>query len=396
MKKIILIAVLLLSLMPVGLFSSCTQKKVECINVYNWGEYISDGSDGTLDVNKAFEEATGIKVNYTNYASNEDMYAKLKSGGSSYDIIIPSDYMIARLIKEEMLQKIDTSKLENYGNVSEEYKGKYYDENDEYSVPYNAGMVGLIYNTKMVDEVPDSWSIMWDEKYKDKILMINNPRDAFGIAQFLLGLDINSEDENDLKKAADKLAEQKPLVHAYVMDEVYNLMESGEAAMVPYYAGDFLTMKDNNPDLELVYPKEGTNIFVDAICIPKNAQNVDGAMKYIDFLLSEEVALANAEYLYYSCPNKAVLENDEYSLKGDEYVYPPAEVKENTEYFRNLSEEGLQKMNDLWDDLKIGGDSYTSDYVTLAAIAAAVIAVVIMRHVKKKRRNKIISEVMQN
>lgn len=173
-------------------------------------------------------------------------------------------------------------------------------------------------------------------------------------------------------------------------------MESGEAAMVPYYAGDFLTMKDNNPDLELVYPKEGTNIFVDAICIPKNAQNVDGAMKYIDFLLTEEVALANAEYLYYSCPNKAVLENDEYSLKGDKYVYPPAEVRENTEYFHNLSEEGLQKMNDLWDDLKIGGDSYTSDYVTLAVIAAAIIAVVVVRHIKKKRRSKIINEVMQN
>ncbi len=384
---------ILLSSLPVGIFSSCSQKKTECINVYNWGEYISDGSDGTLDVNKAFEEATGIKVNYTNYASNEDMYAKLKSGGSSYDIIIPSDYMIARLIEEDMLQKIDTSRLENYGNVSEEYKGKYYDVNDEYSVPYNAGMVGLIYNTEMVDETPDSWSIMWDEKYKDKILMINNPRDAFGIAQFLLGLDINSEDENDLKAAADKLAEQKSLVHAYVMDEVYNLMESGEAAMVPYYAGDFLMMKENNPALEMVYPKEGTNIFVDAICIPKNAQNVDAAMKYIDFLLSEEVALANAEYLYYSCPNSAVLENDEYSLQGDKYVYPSAEIKENTEYFRNLSAEGLQKMNDLWDDLKIGGDSYTSDYITLAVIAVAVVAVVTVRYVKKKKRNKIINEI---
>lgn len=391
MKKILL-ALLVLSMLPISLFTSCSEKKTEYINVYNWGEYISDGSNGTLDVNKEFEKATGIKVNYTNYASNEDMYAKLKSGGSSYDIIIPSDYMIARMIKEDMLQKIDTSKLENYKNVSEEYKGKYYDENDEYSVPYNAGMVGLIYNTKMVEGTPDSWSILWDKKYEGKILMINNPRDAFGIAQFLLGLDINSEDEADLKKAADKLAEQKPLVKSYVMDEVYNLMESGEAAMVPYYAGDFLMMKENNPDLEMVYPKEGTNIFVDAICIPKNAQNVDAAMKYIDFLLSSEVALANAEYLYYSSPNQAVLENDAYSLKDDKYVYPPTEVRENTEYFHNLSADGLDRMNSLWDELKIKGDSYTTDYIIVAAVIVAVVLVFVIRYLRKKKRNRIIDE----
>ncbi len=391
MKKII--SLLIVSAMLAVVFSAVTYAAPEqSINVYNWGEYISDGFDGSLDVNKAFEEATGIKVNYVNYTSNEDMYTKLKSGGTSYDIIIPSDYMIARMIKEDMLQKIDVSKLENYSNVSEEYKNLYFDPNNEYSVPYNAGMVGLIYNKTMVEGTPDSWSILWDEQYKDKILMINNPRDAFAIAQFLLGIDINSENEEDWKKAADKLAEQKPLVHAYVMDEIFDKMESGEAALAPYYAGDFLTMRDNNPDLDMVFPKEGTNIFVDSICIPKNAQNVDGAMKYIDFLLSADVALANAEYLYYTSPNKTVLENSEYSLKDDPYVYPSAEVKANAEYFHNLDETSLARMNTLWDDLKVTGDSYLGVYIGIAGAVLVIVTVIVVRTVKKKKQDKYIDQ----
>ncbi len=391
MKRIL--SLLIAAAIVTAVFSVVTYAAPEqSINVYNWGEYISDGADDSLDVNKAFEEATGIKVNYTNYTSNEDLYAKLKSGGTSYDIIIPSDYMIARMIKEDMIQKIDMSKLENYSNIADEYKNLYFDPNNEYSVPYNAGMVGLIYNTKMVEGKPDSWSILWDEQYKDKILMINNPRDAFAIAQFLLGIDINSESAEDWQKAADKLAEQKPLVHAYVMDEIFNKMESGEAALAPYYAGDFLTMRDNNPDLDMVFPKEGTNIFVDSICIPKNAQNVDGAMKYIDFLLSEEAALANAEYLYYTCPNKTVLEKEEYSLKNDPYVYPSEEAKKNTEYFHNLDQTSLERMNTLWDDLKIGGNSYVGVYVGVAAAVAIIITVIVVRLVKKKNQDKYIDQ----
>ncbi len=393
MKRIVsLLIVLTVFALSSSTLVAYADDRTEYINVYNWGEYISDGADDSLDVNKAFEEATGIKVNYTNYTSNEDLYAKLKSGGSSYDIIIPSDYMIARMIAEDMIQKIDVSKLENYSNISDEYKNLYFDPNNEYSVPYNAGMVGLIYNKTMVQGTPDSWSILWDEQYADKILMINNPRDAFAIAQFLLGIDINSEDEADWQRAAEKLAEQKPLVRSYVMDEVFNMMESGEAALVPYYAGDFLTMRDNNPDLDMVFPKEGTNIFVDSICIPKSAGNVDGAMKYIDFLLSEEIALANAEYLYYTSPNKAVLENEEYSLKDDPYVYPSEEAKRNTEYFHNLDRVSLDRMNTLWDGLKIEGNNYTGVYVGIAVAVAAIGAVMIVRTVKKKKQNKYIDE----
>ena len=280
------------------------------INVYNWGEYIADGSDDTMDVNALFEKETGIKVNYTTFDSNENMYNKLKSGGANYDIVIPSDYMIARLIEEGLVQKIDFSNIPNYSNIMDKYKGLYFDPNDEYSVPYNVGMVGVIYNTKMVEGEPDSWALMWDEKYSGQILNFNNPRDAFAIAQWMLGIDLNTTDPDDWDKAFELLKEEKPLVQSYVMDEVFNKMESGEAAIAPYYAGDFLTMYDNNEDLAFFYPKEGTNIFVDSICIPSSSQNKEAAELYINFLLREDVALENAEYLYYATPNKAVYENE--------------------------------------------------------------------------------------
>lgn len=357
------------------------------INVYNWGEYISDGSDGSLNVNEEFTRRTGIKVNYTNYASNEDLYAKLKSGGASYDVIIPSDYMIERMISEGMLQKLDFSNISNYPNISDEYKNLYFDPDNEYSVPYNVGMVGLIYNTKLVDGTPDSWSILWDEKYANEILMFNNPRDAFAIAQFLLGIDVNSTDTADWDRAAAKLDEQKPLVQSYVMDEIYNKMESGEAALAPYYAGDFLSMQENNPDLAIVFPKEGTNIFVDSLCIPVGAQNKTAAEMYINFLLETDIALANAEYLYYASPNSTVLADPDYSLAGNEVVYPSEEVKANTEYYHNLPKETLEYMTSKWDDLKIGGSNNTLIYIGLGAAVIAVAAVFVVRAVKKKKQS---------
>ena len=201
------------------------------------------------------------------FDSNEDLYSKLKSGGVSYDVIIPSDYMIERMIKEGMLQKLDFDNIPNYSYIADDYKNLYFDENNEYSVPYTGGMVGLIYNTTMVTETPDSWSIMWDEKYSGQILTFNNSRDAFGVAQYLLGQSVNTTNPDDWRAAADKLIEQKPLIQSYVMDEVFIKMEDGEAAIAPYYGGDYLTMADVNPDLAFVYPKEGTNIFVDSMCI---------------------------------------------------------------------------------------------------------------------------------
>ncbi|MBQ4353293.1 MAG: ABC transporter substrate-binding protein, partial [Clostridia bacterium] len=296
------------------------------LNVFNWGVYISDGSEGSFDVNAAFEALTGIKVNYMNYESNEAMYAKLKSGAVSYDIVIPSDYMIERLINENMLQKLDMPKITNYDLIDEQYKNLFFDEANEYSVPYSVGLVGMIYNTTMVEGTPDSWGLMWDSTYADNILTFNNPRDAFAIAQFYLGSDINSTDKADWDAAAAKLKEQNAVLQARVMDEVFNKMEAGNAAVAPYYAGDFLTMQENNPDLAFVYPKEGTNIFIDSVCVPANAQNVEAAHMYINFLLEPEVALANAEYICYASPNTAVVENPAYSFYQDEILYPSADT----------------------------------------------------------------------
>ena len=273
------------------------------------------------------------------------MYNKIKSGGANYDIIIPSDYMIERMIDENMLEKINFDNIPNYKNIIPKYKDLYFDPKNEYSVPYNVGMVGLVYNTKMVEGTPDSWSIMWDEKYKGQVLMFNNSRDAFGIAQFLLGIDVNTTSEQDWKKAYQKLKEQKPVVQSYVMDDVFNKMEGGEAAIAAYYAGDCIGMAENNPDLAFVYPKEGTNIFVDSICIPKGCQNKDAAELYINFL-----------------------------LRGA------------TEYFHNLDSETLMLMTSLWDNLKIEGNDVMSVYIGLITFAVIVVVYFIYRTIRKKKR----------
>lgn len=322
------------------------------LKVYNWGEYISDGSDGSLDVNRAFEEITGIKVKYSMYDDNETMYSTLAAGATYYDIIIPSDYMIERLIREDMLEKIDVEKLSNYHYIDDTYKGLYFDPNNEYSVPYNVGMVGLIYNTTMVDEVPDSWDIMWNEKYAGNILMFNNPRDAFAIAQFRLGQDLNTKDKADWDAAADLLKEQNGVLQSYVMDEVFNKMEGGNAAIAPYYAGDFLSMKENNDDLAFVYPKEGVNIFADSVCIPKGCQNYDAAMLYINFLMEPEVALANAEMICYASPNTAVVNNKEYTYYQNEILYPSEENMPKTQWFHDIDADTVKYYEELWIGVK--------------------------------------------
>lgn len=323
------------------------------LTVYNWGEYISDGADGAIDVNREFEKLTGIKVNYLTFESNETMYSQVKNGGVKYDIIIPSDYMIERLIKEGELQKIDTTKLSNYDLIDEQYKSVYFDEKNEYSVPYNVGMVGIIYNPKLVGEIEHSWNVLWDKKYKDKALNFNNPRDAFMTAQMLLGQDINSSNLKDWDKAAEKLKKGKSNLQSYVMDEVYGKMETGEAAIAPYYAGDYLTMVENNPDLKFFYPKEGTNIFIDSICIPKNAKNVEAAMLYINFLLEPDIATANAEYIGYASPNTAVIENEDYYYYQNEILYPSEADMPKVQYYRNIDDKIRIYYETLWVQVKL-------------------------------------------
>ena len=369
MKKVIaLLLIITLILSTVIIFSGCgyeyqyptvlgdyTNHNLAgtTLNVYNWGEYISDGSEGSIDVIKEFEKLTGINVNYSTFDSNESMYSLISYGSVCYDIVIPSDYMIERMKNEGSLQKIDTSKLSNYYLIDEKYKGLYFDENDEYSVPYSVGMVGLIYNTTIVSETPDSWGIMWDEKYSNDILTFNNPRDAFAIAQLYLGQSINTEDKAEWDSAAQKLKEQKSVLQAYVMDEVYNKMESGSAAIAPYYAGDYLSMADINEDLAFVYPKEGTNIFVDAACIPKNAENYEAAMLFINFLLEPEIALANAEFICYASPNTAVTNNPDYTYVDNEILYPTESEMPNVQYYHDMKPEIRAYFDKLWQDIKL-------------------------------------------
>ena len=323
------------------------------LNVYNWGEYLSDGSDGSIDVNREFERLTGIKVNYTTFESNETMYSQLKNGGVSYDIIIPSDYMIARLKSEDMLSEIDTSKLSNYTYIDDEYKGVYLDPDQKYSVAYNVGMVGVIYNSALIGEPEHSWSALWSEEYRDMSLNFNNPRDGFMTAQKLLGYSVNSTNLDEWDAAAELLKQGKDVLQSYVMDEIYGKLETGEAAIGPYYAGDYLVMLDTNPDLKFFYPKEGTNIFVDSVCIPKCVKNYEAAMTYINFLLEPEIALANAEYIGYASPNTAVINNPDYCYYKNEILYPKKEDMPQTEYYYELPENIRMHYENLWLDLKL-------------------------------------------
>ncbi len=358
------------------------------INVFNWGEYISDTyEDGLLDVNAEFEKLTGIKVNYVTYESNEDMYPKIKNGGASYDIIIPSDYMIERMISEGMLKSVDTESLPNYHYISDAYKNMYYDPDNSFSVPYNVGMVGLIYNKTMVEEAPTSWTAMWDERYEGKILMIDNPRDAFAIPQKILGYSLNSTDEKELSDVAQMLIEQKSLLQGYVMDEIFNKMESGEAALVPYYVGDFVLMQQINPDLEFVYPEEGVNIFVDALCIPECTQNYEGALKYINFMLDPEIGVSNALYIGYATPNNGVMEHPDYAeMKNNRYLYPLEENMPDVEYFHNLPQETLSKISDLWNEIRIYGTDNTHIYIGFSLVGVAVVFSMVKKAITKKRR----------
>ena len=359
------------------------------LNVYNWGEYISvDDGENLFDTNREFEELTGIKVNYTNFASNEELYAKLKNGGSSYDIIIPSDYMIARMINEDMLEKLDFSNIPNYSLIMDKFKGIDYDPTEEYSVPYMWGMVGLIYNTTLVDPEDDvySWSILWNEKYANNILMFSNSRDAFAIACKYLGYSMNTTDEQELRNAAAALTNQKLLVQAYVMDEIFDKMTGGEAALAPYYAGDAITMIGDNPDLAFAVPREGTNLFVDAMCIPKGAKNKEAAEMYINFMCETKTALHNCEYIGYSTPQSEVPEYLDPELAENPISYPDEATLANTEAFIALPDSTTKLMDELWTSILTANSSAPWTIpVFLVACLGASISINVVRARKKKR-----------
>ena len=386
--------------------SSCEEDKenVKTLYVYNWGEYMSDGSKGTLDSNAEFEEwyyqtyGERVRVTYSTFSSNEDMYAKLSSGAVSYDVIVPSDYMIERLIKEDKLAPLDYSNIPNIKNIGPEFYGPnaefdYYDDGNVYSVPYFYGMIGIIYNTNMVDEADTgSWDLMWNEKYTGNILQFNNSRDAFGTAQYFLQLDVNSADESEWRIALEKLRDQKDILQGYVMDEIFNKMQGNSAAISAYYAGDFLTMYEENNSLEFYYPTEGTNLYVDAMCIPKTSQNKLIAERYINFMLTEKPAVANAKYTYYASPNRLVRENEDYKeymaeIKEDAYekIYDTENVTARP--YKHLSDKTLAMVNNLWEELKSDIDVSPTIYVICISIVGTLVFFGVFLGIRKKKRN---------
>ncbi len=393
------------------------------LNVYNWGEYISDEDDeesGLFNVNLAFEEYFNknlaekygyyVKVNYSTYATNEDMYAKLINSAVAYDIVIPSDYTVQKMIDNEMLIPLDYSKLTNYGNILDEFRGLYYDPEDKFSVPYSYGMVGVIYNSKYVDKEDvenESWDLLWNEKYSGKILQFNNQRDAFATAMYWKNIDVNSKNYNDWDKALELLKKQKPILQGYVNDEIFNKMQGSSAYISSYYAGDFLTMVAENEDLMFYYPNEGTNYFVDAMCIPKTAKNPDLAHEYINFMISEKAATANALYIGYASPNKAVVESDYYkemlaynydteNIVAWDILYGKSKDEANVNYSFNPAyadyykdSNGIDVQNYstlLWEELKTENAIEAWVHITCGAILISVLVFAIRSvYIKKKR-----------
>lgn len=366
------------------------QGQGKTLNVHNWGEYIADGSDDSLDVVREFEELTGIQVNYTTFSTNEEVYARLRNGGANYDLLIPSDYMIARMIRENMLEKLDFSNIPNFKNINQSFLKPVFDSTGEYSVPYTWGTVGIIYNKEMVDEEDlGSWDLLWNQKYMGQILMFANPRDDFGIALKRLGFPMNPENTEQLALATDELKKQKLLVQAYVMDEVFDKMIGGEAAIAPYYAGDAITMMADNPDLGFFVPDEGTNRFVDAMVIPKGAKNKECAEMFINFLLEAEVGASNIEYIGYSSPNDAAMEILPSEITENSVAYPPENVIAKTEFWKDLSPELNLAVDAAWTELLSSDDQYSRWLVPVFLIIAlgASVTINVVRARRKRREH---------
>lgn len=355
------------------------------LNVYNWGEYISNGTDGTIDVNAEFTRRTGIKINYTTFDSNESLYSKLAGGGADYDIIIPSDYMISKLIDKNMLAEINYDNIPNYRYIDEQFKDSVYDPGGKYSVPYSWGVVGIFYNKEFVNKEDVDWDILWNSDYAGKILMFDNPRDAFAIAQIRLGQSFNSTEPDEWQAAAELLKEQKPLVQGYYMDQIFNKMESGEAWLAPYYAGDAAILVDSNENIGFVVPESGSNFFVDGICIPATSTHKREAEEYINFLCDPEIAGANMEYVGYSTPETAAKEYMDESLVNDPIHYPSDEVLANTEAFANLPEDISKLADTLWAEVKMGGPGHPA---VLIAIILGFLAVYVAIILCKRRKRK--------
>ena len=351
MKKkpiFVLLLAAFLAFVCTGCGSSAGGENGEVI-VYNWGEYIDP------DTITMFEEETGIKVVYDEYETNEIMYPKIEAGATAYDVLCPSDYMIQKLIENDLLQEINFDNIPNAQNIGQQYyeQSQEFDPENKYSIPYCFGTVGILYNKTMVDDTVDSWSILWDEKYADNILMQDSVRDAFMVALKLKGYSMNTLDETELEEAKQLLIDQKPLVQAYVIDQVRDKMIGDEAAIGVIYSGEAIYTQRENENLEYVIPKEGTNVWIDSWVIPKNAPNKENAEKFIDFMCRADIALMNFEYITYSTPNDAareLIEDEE--IKNSEIAFPDLSQYDDLETFQYLGSDGDALYNELWKEVK--------------------------------------------
>lgn len=341
MKKLKKLAALILtSVVSTTFFTGCSDSNVGengTINVFNWGEYIDES---LID---KFEEETGIKVNYSTYDTNEIMYQKVKTNPGTYDIVIPSDYMVQKMIEEDLLEKIDFNNIPNYQYIGEDFKNLPYDPTNEYSVPYTWGTVGIVYDTTIVDEPVTSWDILWDSKYKDNVYMYNSLRDSLAITLVKNGYSLNSTDENEINIAKEDLLKQLSLTNPiYVIDEVRDNMISGEKALAIAYSGDASYIISQNSDMAYAIPDEGSNKWFDALAIPKGAQNKAGAEAFINFLCDPENAKTNIEYIEYSTPNSAAFELLDEEIQNNPAAYPSDDVLSRCETFTNLDNETLK------------------------------------------------------
>ena len=351
-RSIVLGATLLLAALT---FSGCKKEDPadaatsNSLVVYNWGEYIDP------DVLDEFEEETGISIIYDEFETNEIMYPKVEAGAVVYDVICPSDYMVQKMIENDLLEPLDYDKIPNISNIDPDYlkSAEQFDPGNRYCVPYCWGTVGILYNKTMVDEPVDSWDILWDEKYKDEILMQDSVRDTFAVALKRLGYSLNSTDSKELQEAADSLKEQKDLVQAYVVDQVRDKMIGNEAALGVIYSGEAIYTQRENPNLEYVIPKEGSNVWIDGWVIPKNARHKENALKFLDFLCRPEIALKNFEYITYSTPNKAaraLIDDDD--IRNSTIAFPKLYIMNNCENYTYLGSDMDFEYNELWNEVK--------------------------------------------
>ncbi|GAA0727373.1 ABC transporter substrate-binding protein [Clostridium malenominatum] len=346
MKKIFKNIVLLcISVLLIFGMTACGKDDKQVLKVYNWGDYIDKS------VIESFEKEYNVKVVYEEFATNEEMYAKIKAGSSDYDVLIPSDYMIKKMIDEDMLHKLDMNNVPNYKLIQERFKNLAFDSKNEYSVPYMWGTVGILYNKTMVDDPVDSWKILWNEKYKKKIFMLDSIRDSIGITQKMLGYSLNSKNEKELQDVKAALIKQLPLVLSYVGDEVKDKMIGGEAALAVVWSGDAMYMKRENTDLEYALPKEGTNIWYDSMVIPSSSKNTKLAEEFINYMCRTDIALKNVEFIGYSSPQDEVIKQLPEELTSDKSAYPNIEDLKNSEVFEDLSS-SLENYDKIWTEVK--------------------------------------------